>query len=183
MYPFLRMGLQIWRVRKAPPLAFGEPHVSHHICWPWDLDIFVELNNGRALTFYDLGRVPLGIRVGLMAALKRRGWGLTVAGSSVRYRRRIRAFQKFRMVSRGVGWDDRFLYIEQAMWLPDGECAGHVLIRSACTSASGIVPPRDLLAEMGHDPDTVHTPPDWVRAWAEADATRPWPPMQDVPSP
>ena len=180
MYPFARAAFQLSRARRMPPLDFGGVHESHHICWPWDLDIFLELNNGRALTFYDLGRIPLGLRVGLMAALKRRRWGLTVAGSSVRYRRRIRVFQRFTITSRGVGWDDKFLYIEQAMWLPSGECAGHVLIRSACTSPDGIVPPRALLSEMGHDPDTQMAPPDWAQAWIEADARRPWPPMQDA---
>lgn len=183
MYPFIRMALQLAKVRNAPDLAFTEVHETHHICWPWDLDIFAELNNGRTLTIYDLGRVPAGKRVGLLAALRRRGWGLTVAGSSVRYRRRIKLFQTFRMTTRGAGWDDRFLYIEQAMWLPNGDCAGHVLIRSACTGPQGIVPPRDLLTEMGHDPDTQIAPPDWAQAWIEADAKRPWPPFQDVANP
>ncbi len=180
MYPFARVVLQMARARKMPPLDFNGVHESHHICWPWDLDIFMELNNGRALTFYDLGRIPLGQRVGLLAALRRRRWGLTVAGSSVRYRRRIRAFQKFRITSRGVGWDDKFFYIEQAMWLPSGECAGHVLIRSAGTGPDGIVPPKEILAEMGHDADTEVSLPDWVNAWIEADAKRPWPPMPDA---
>lgn len=178
MYPFIRMALQMNRARKIQPLPYHGVHESTHVCWPWDLDIFAELNNGRALTFYDLGRVPLALRIGLLPAVRRRGWGLTVAGSSVRYRRRIRVFQRFRMTSRGVGWDDRFLYIEQAMWLPSGECAGHVLIRSAATGPDGIVPPEEVIEEIGGAPDM--TLPDWVRGWSEADATRPWPPMQDV---
>lgn len=180
MYPLVRMAIQLWGIRKSPPLGFTDVHESHHICLPWDLDIFMELNNGRALTLYDMGRIPLGKRVGLMAALRRRGWGLTVAGSCPRYRRRIRAFQRFKITSRGIGWDDRFLYIEQAMWLPNGECAGHVLIRSAVTDKSGIVKPRELLTEMGHDPNTSVSPPDWAQAWIDAEAKRPWPPMQDL---
>ncbi len=57
-------------------------------------------------------------------------WGMTVAGNSTRYRRRVRMFDKVTMVTRCIGWDARFLYMEQAMW-KDGECTSHILIRSA----------------------------------------------------
>ena len=76
---------------RAGSLPLDGTHVSRHICWPWDLDLWLELNNGRTLTLFDLGRMPLARRTGLEAALRAHGWGLTVAGVSVRYRRRIRA--------------------------------------------------------------------------------------------
>src|SRR3712207_8112527 len=38
------------RQRGAAPLDLFGTHESHHVCWPWDLDVFGELNNGRALT-------------------------------------------------------------------------------------------------------------------------------------
>ncbi|WP_420858019.1 acyl-CoA thioesterase [Marivivens marinus] len=178
MYPVIRMTWQMWKTRKSPKLPFDGTHISTHYCLPWDLDIFWELNNGRTLTLYDLGRIPLGHRTGLIDALRRRGWGLTVAGSSPRYRRRIRAFEKITMKSRGIGWDDRFFYVEQTMWKTNGDCAGHVLIRSAATGPNGIVPPTEVVAEMGLDP--ISPPlPDWVTAWVAADAKRPWPPMQE----
>lgn len=180
MYPFLRLGWQFFRHRNDPPLGLFDTHESRHVCWPWDLDPWVELNNGRTLTLYDLGRLPLGKRAGLLRVLRANRWGLTVAGSSVRYRRRIRAFELVTMRSRAVGWDDRFLYIEQAMFKRSGEAASHVLIRSAITGSDGIVPPQRLAAALGHDgpPPSL---PDWVAAWARADAIRPWPPMQDGP--
>ena len=88
MYPSLRLGIELALARRSPPLALGAVHVSHHTCWPWDIDPWLELNNGRTLTLYDLGRVPLAARSGLVRALRANRWGLTVAGSSVRYRRR-----------------------------------------------------------------------------------------------
>ena len=33
--------------RRADPLPPGGVHVSHHTCWPWDLDAWRELSNGR----------------------------------------------------------------------------------------------------------------------------------------
>jgi len=152
MYPFLRLGWQFLEHRRTRYGALTDVHVSRHICWPWDLDPWMELNNGRTLTLYDLGRVPFAARLGLVAALRRAGCGLTVAGSSTRYRRRIRAFDRITMRSRLVGWDARFLYIEQAMWLR-GSCAGHVLIRGAIVGPDGIVAGQDAAA------DRIRRPP------------------------
>jgi acyl-CoA thioesterase FadM len=176
MYPFLRLATEFYLFHNVPPLEVGQAHVSHHTCMPWDLDPWVELNNGRTLTLYDLGRVPFGARVGMHRVLRQQGWGMTVAGSTVRYRRRVRAFDRIEMHTRCIGWDSRFLYIEQSMWR-HGECTSHVLIRSAVTSAQGIVAPVRMIEALGGDPVSPALP-GWVAAWIAADAQRPWPPMR-----
>jgi len=180
MFPFIRLFKDVLLARRQPPLArLTDTHVSRHICWPQDLDVFLELNNGRALTLYDLGRIAMAQRAGLIAVLKDKRWGLTMAGSHVRFRRRIRGFERFETRSRAVCWDDKFVYIEQSMWKRDGECASHVLYRAAVTDRDGIVRPPRVLAALGQD---LASPPmpDWVRNWTQAEATRPWPPMQDA---
>jgi acyl-CoA thioesterase FadM len=176
MYPFLRMSKEMARARRMPPLGLFDTHVSHHLCWPWDLDPWVELNNGRTLTLYDLGRLPLGHRTGIHRVLKAQGWGMTVAGSSVRYRRRVTVFSQLMTCSRCLGWDDRFLYTEQSMW-QGADCASQVLIRSAIVSKAGIVPPSDLAKATGASTVSPELP-DWVKAWIAAEATRPWPPAR-----
>ena len=174
MYPFLRFAKEMIKFRNAPALGICDTHVSYHRCWPWDLDPWIELNNGRTLTLYDLGRIPMAARTGLAGTLRANGWGITVAGNSTRYRRRIRAFERFELRSRCIGWDARFFYIEQAMW-KGTECANHILIRSAMTSAQGILPPERVLQAMGKETQSPALP-DWVTAWISADGERPWPP-------
>jgi acyl-CoA thioesterase FadM len=177
MYPVIRMGWQLWKHRRATRLPLTGTHVSRHMCLPWDIDLWMELNNGRTLTLYDLGRIPLAVRVGLKDALLRNRWGLTMAGASVRYRRRIRPFETVEMRSRAVGWDEKFIYLEQSMWKADGDCANHIVYRSAVTSKSGIVPPSEVLNALGQD-ITPPPLPAWITAWIAADATRPWPPLK-----
>lgn len=174
MYPVFRLIKE--RIQHgARPLALFAPHVSHHICWPWDLDPWMELNNGRTLTLYDLGRIPMMMRMGMIATIRKQGWGMTVAGSHVRYRKRIRMFQRVEMRSRLLGWDQRFIYLEQSIWR-EGVALNHLLVRIAATQASGILPPETLMVALGQ-PDLQSPPlPDWVHAWIDAEAMRPWPP-------
>ncbi|SEP63548.1 Acyl-CoA thioesterase FadM [Loktanella sp. DSM 29012] len=174
MYPFVRLAKEFILHRNAGDLPVLGAHVSHHRCWPQDLDVFVEMNNGRILTILDLGRTILAQRVGLLRALRQNKWGLTMAGASVRYRRRIRAFERFRVVSRCVGWDARFFYLDQSIWVGD-ICAAQALYRSAVTDRNGIVDPARVFAAAGFDA-TPPALPAWTQSWIEADATRPWPP-------
>lgn len=175
MYPIFRLIKGNLQARRQPPLGLFDTALSHHICWPWDIDPWMELNNGRALTLYDLARMPFSLRIGMIPALRARGWGMAVAGNSLRYRRRVRAFHRLEMRSRLLGWDGRFLYVEQSMWRR-GEALNHMLVRLAVTDAAGIVAPAELLRQMGADPASPPLP-DWVQAWIAADATRPWPPI------
>lgn len=177
MFPFLRLAKEI-ALHARRPMALHDTHVSHHICWPWDLDVWMELNNGRALTLYDLGRFPAIVRTGLGRALHRNRWGLTMAGSVVRYRRRVRMFDRFEMWTRIACWDTRFFYVEQSMWRTDGQCASHVVYRAAATGADGIVAPERVMRAMNHqEPSPVM--PAWIATWVAAEDQRPWPPMQE----
>ncbi len=178
MYPFIRLTYQFFLHRNSPPMSPLETHISQHRCWPWDLDMFMELNNGRTLTIFDLGRIPAAKRAGLMAALKREKWGMTMAGASVRYRARIRLFQKIEMRSRLVGWDTRFFYLEQSMWR-GATCCNQIVYRAAITDKIGIVPAARLMEALGMDA-TSPAMPAWVQAWIDAENTRPWPPKQDA---
>ncbi len=175
MYPLLRLWGEVALNRRRRDLSLLDTHVSRHTLWPQDIDPWRELNNGRTLTLYDLGRLGLWLRNGLQDVQRRMGWGDAVAGCSVRYRQRLRAFDRIEMRSRLVGWDARFVYVEQGIWR-GGECANHVLIRNAITGPDGMVPTQAWAgaAGIGHPSPPL---PEWVAAWAEADNRRPWPPV------
>lgn len=175
MYPFFRLAKVVFQHRNAPPLPLLGTHVSHHICWPWDIDPWMELNNGRTLTLFDMGRIPMAMRTGLTDLQKKQSWGMAVAGATIRYRRRVRMFDRLEMRSRCIGWDARFIYMEQSLWR-QAECTTHFLMRAAVTSGDrGIVPTAEVLAALGQ-PDQSPTLPDWVQSWIETEALRPWPP-------
>ncbi|MEZ9948050.1 acyl-CoA thioesterase [Vibrio breoganii] len=175
MYPFFRLAKVYWQARKQSSLKISDKTTTHFSCRPWDLDIFNELNNGRVLTLYDLGRTALGIRCGLMTVLANKRWALVVAGSSVRYRKRIHMFNKVTMHTQCVGFDDKWLYVEQSMWVKGQPCSS-VLIRAGVTSKKGIVSPNEVLEAMGES-NLFGALPLWVNEWVDSEQHRPWPPL------
>ncbi len=180
MYPFLRLWRIFREARRLPKAAdpgeIGEITIR---IWPWDIDPFMELNNGRTLTLMDLGRFSSGARIGLMEVLRRRKWGLAVAGASVRWRKRVTVFQKATIRSRLVGWEGRWFYITQSMWV-NGQPVSSALLRTAVTSKNGAVEGPEVLKELGF-PSWQPEMPAWVRAWIEAEELRPWPPEEMSP--
>ena len=118
--------------------------------------------------------------MGLWALLKKKRWGLTVAGTSIRYRKRITPFEKYETRTKIAAWDDRFVYIEQGMSKLNGDCASHVLLRTAVV-AKGRAVPTDVLIEAMGIPTPRPTPAPWVQNWIDAEATRIWPPELEKP--
>lgn len=137
-----------------------------------DIDPYMELNNGRHLTLMDFGRFDLARRSGLLNVVKKKKWGLAVAGTSVRYRHRIKFGQRFKLHSQLVGYDERWFYFHQKT-VRNNKIHSAALIRTAVTSKNGIIPSREVMEAMNIH-QVNYSVPDWVLAWAEADELRPW---------
>ncbi len=96
----------------------------------------------------------------------------------MRYRKRVTMFQKVKMYTKTVGYDDKFLYLEQSMWNSKDECCNHILLRAAVLDGRKMVAPQKFIDVL--QPDLQSPPfPAWVQAWIDADNTRPWPPSRD----
>ena len=174
MYPFARMAAVMWKARQAPAALFTDVTTCSFRAHPWDMDHFMEMNNGRHLTLYDLGRFDLAVKTGLWRVLKEQKWGLVVAGSSVRFRKRIFMFQKVTMHTQLVGVDHRWLYIQQSMEV-DGEPCSSAVFRTGVTEKGRTVLTDRVVKAMTQEDFTL-APPEWVQRWIDADNTRPWPP-------
>ena len=174
MYPLIRLCTTRIRSFFAPSIRFDGEVETRFKCMPWDLDTFLEMNNGRVLTLYDLGRFDLAFRTGLMKILRRKKWGLVVAGASVRYRNRVKALDDVTIRTRVAGFDDRWIYIVQSMWVGDIPCSS-ILLRTAVTRKGRAVTTDELAETLGLDASFISLP-DWVASWIQGEKDRPWPP-------
>ena len=174
MYPFGRLIWQMALASRQPKLNGWGQHTSFHYCMPWDVDMFGEMNNGRVLTFTDLGRFPLALRGGLIRVILRKKWQLTMAGATVRWQRRILPFRRYEMRSAAIGCDEKYFYLHHTIWRK-GICHASVLYRSCARNGNKRVPMDEFLAELGTIEDMPPLPA-WVENWRKAEDNRTWPP-------
>ena len=140
--------------------------------WPTDLDVNRHMNNGKYLSIMDLGRVDLMVRSGLHRAVRRAGMYPVVASQTIRYRRSLEPFQRFELRTRVVGWDERFLYVQQA-FVAGGEVKAAAVVKGLFLRESGgRVLPREVVALAGIDDDALELP-GWVTDWV-ASEDRAW---------
>ncbi|WP_201616412.1 acyl-CoA thioesterase [Psychrobacter immobilis] len=179
MYPFLRYSKSIVSAvianKKGRSLDLAQTSEVMVRCSLTDLDPMLEMNNGRVLTVYDIGRTDFIIRTGLGRLLLKQRWGMVVAGSTIQYRKRIRLLDKITVRTHIVGIDERWIYLEHSMWVKGKPCSS-MLLRTGVTEGGRVVDTARVLEELGRA-DLKLPPTGYVVEWIVSDADRPWPPV------
>lgn len=171
MYPYLRLAVILARGLFNPKLEIDDTSQLRFRVWPSDVDVYPEVNNGRYWTFMDLGRYDLAARSGLMGMAHRNHWFFVVAGGSIRYRRRLPPFGRFRLRTALAGHDGRWFYFCQEFVRKDRVCA-QAVIRAGLRTVKELVPSGTVLKAFGRE-DWSPPLPNWIRAWIEAEDARP----------
>ena len=109
MYPVLRLVRVIAQSKFQKKVSFDSAHNEciHLMVLPQDIDLFMELNNGRYVTLLDLGRFSYGAKVNMGSFLKKNKWSLTIVGTYNEYRHRLRLFQRFILETKIIGYDEK----------------------------------------------------------------------------
>jgi acyl-CoA thioesterase FadM len=137
--------------------------------WPNDLDLNFHVNSGRYVTFFDMGRIDLLIRMKILRAVLRLGWRPLVGGAVIRYRRSVMPFERFVLRSRVMGWDEKWFYFEHRIERRNGEVCvvGHV--RGLIRGPKGNVHPSELIALAGREGTDSPVLPESVAKWTEGE--------------
>jgi acyl-CoA thioesterase FadM len=139
---------------------------------PNDCDLNIHLNAGRFVSFMDIARVELIARMRLLRPVLKRGWRPVVGGLVIRYRRSVLPFERFRITSRVLGWDDKWIYIEHILDRHDGSLAAIGHSRTLFRTKTGTVPPSEILALMNMPGQQSPALPDFVVQWRDAEDGR-----------
>ena len=138
--------------------------------WPNDLDVNVHMNNGRFLSVMDLGRFDLTFRTRLGRAMLRNRWMPLVGGVTIRYRRSLDPFERYELHTRLVGWDAKWVFLEQRFLKQGGALAAEGVVKALFRGKDGNVPVGEVLRQMGYDgPDLL--PPADIQIWAQGSPT------------
>ena len=131
--------------------------------WPNDCDLNLHLNNGRYLTFMDLGRVHLLAQIGLLGELWRRHWAPVLSAAEINFIRPIQPFQKFDLVTRLLTWDEKYFYMEQR-FVAGGRLCAVALVKGLFLHRHERVHSHAVLAALAIDPAAPDMPA-MVRHW------------------
>lgn len=142
-------------------------HLSLRV-WPNDLDFNLHMNNGRYFTVMDLGRIDLMIRTGVARWMWRRKWTPVVASETMRFPRALKPFQRYRLKTRVLCWDERWVFLEQRFETLAGELAALGLVKAVLTAERRTMRPKEALKIMGMLRRSPVMPPA-VKAWALAE--------------
>lgn len=137
--------------------------------WPTDLDVFMHVNNGVYLSMMDLGRVDLMARSGLMEKLNARGWHPVVTSQTIQYRRSLRLFETFDIVTRVLSWDDKYILLQQE-FVRRSEVVATALMRGRFRSREGNVAMSEIIALAG-DPALPADVSEYARQWNATQAS------------
>lgn len=137
--------------------VLDEAAVSFHV-WPNDLDLNFHMNNGRYLTVMDLGRMNLVARQGLLRLMITRRWAPVLAGATISYRSSLRPFQKYRLVTRVICWDDKWVYMEQR-FESRGQLVALAYVKALFRAGRRTLRTREVLRALGQEQRSPHMPP------------------------
>lgn len=123
-----------------------DPDLLRFRCWPNDLDLNIHMNNGRYLTIMDLGRIHMMVRAGIVPQMIQKKWQPVISAATIRFRRPLGPFERFTLDTRVIGWDEKWIYIEQRFISAEGRAKAIGMVKSAFTDADGIIPPEKFFA-------------------------------------
>ncbi len=165
----IRLLLIYLRAKRRPRCALLAPQTLEFAVQPTDLDLFLHMNNGRYFSIMDLGRLDLFIRTGLLDALKKEGFSVTVAAETLRFRRSLKLFQRFILETRILGWDEKSILLEQRFLrqekTTEWEVVAHGAVRTRLISAAGLTPSTAFLRVFGLEFAVPPPLPAWVAEW------------------
>jgi len=173
MYPYHKVIITLLKAKYKPKIDLEDTTTIECRAGLFDIDMYMELNNARYLSFMELGRWDFAVRTGFGDMMKKNKWGIAVGGISKRYRRRIPFLSRFSLTTKLLCHDGRWFYFLQET-IRNKKICSSAIIKIGVVSKQGLVEANEVIKHMDRE-DWGHEIPDWVAAWISAESQRPWP--------
>lgn len=128
----------------------------HFRVMPSDCDVNMHMTNSRYLSFMDLGRVHFLLMTPLRFAFWKGRWRPIVAGAMVKYYKSLKPLQGFELVTKLMGHDLKFVYMEQRVEV-EGQTYAQAYFRGLFRNQLGHVPPAEVMRAAGRGQEPMLT--------------------------
>ena len=128
-----------------------------------DLDINMHLNNAKYLKFMDRCRLEHALSTGLLNRMVQARCNAVVANTEIAYVRELRPYQHFHVITRIIGWDDKYVYYDQR-FESQGKLHTHALLRIVNFYGGKAISPQAVQEITGLN---LNSPalPEYVEQW------------------
>ena len=133
----------------SKPLKLLDTSVVEGRVWPTDLDNNLHMNNGRYLTIMDLGRFDWLLSCGYLGICFKKRWFPIVGALKILYLKPLKPFQKFQLKTRILGWDTKWIYVEQIFEVNGVLCSKSIL-QGLFHGPQGKISTHEWLKAVGH---------------------------------
>lgn len=166
MHPYLRFIRVVAGATRRPRVGpFDESRLTMRV-GPGDVEVR-RMNNGRYLTLMDLGRFDLAVRLGCGRAMLKNRWQPLVRSATITFEKSLELGQEYDLVTRIVGHDEKWWFIEQR-FEREGKVCARAYLTGVFRGPNGNVRPRDIMTAGGHPPTEPPPLPAAFRAWLDA---------------
>lgn len=148
---YFRLLIMLIKTRFKKPYSLFSEYRTKHRVYPNDLDLLGHVNNGRYFTITDLVRMEMLIHAGVWKALRKRGLYAVMAGETIQFRKPLMPFQRYNIVSKMLGWDESFFYVEHKF---ESEKGLHALLIVKVRMLGGKghrVSPKEVFGFVGYN--------------------------------
>ncbi|XP_059609540.1 protein THEM6 [Phlebotomus argentipes] len=116
------------------------------LCLTTDIDtLLFHMNNARYFRELDFAKADFYERTGLYRAIMKKGGSIFQGAATIRYRRFIKTFTRFKITTRIIYWDEKSIFMEHKFISPsDGFVRCVVLSRQRVVN----LPVDDLMNEL-----------------------------------
>ena len=162
---YIRLLFLLLRIWRLPRRGLLEPSRAAFRVMPNDCDINFHMNNGRYLSFMDLGRVHLMAQTGLLPVILKQRWIPVLTAADINFIRSLAPLQKFDLITRAVTWDEKYFYIEQKFESRGVLCA-HAYVKGVFLRKGEKLSNLEIVATAGYT-EAPPPMPEEMRLWAE----------------
>lgn len=142
---YLRLLRVLLQCLRAPRQELFDSSCCLFRVWPNDCDVNLHMNNGRFLSFMDLGRIYLLARLGLLWPVLKNRWQPVVVAVDINYLRPLNPFQRFRLETQFLTWDEKYFYIEQR-FIAGGRLCASALVKGLLLQGHSPVPSQSVVS-------------------------------------
>jgi len=167
---YLRLLVVLIRTLFSRQRGLLEPSRLSFRVMPLDCDFNMHMNNGRYLTFMDLGRIHMLGQTRMLRPMLRARWMPVLGAAEINFICPLRPLRKFHLLTRLVTWDEKYFYVEQR-FESGGRLCAIALVKGLFVTKGRRVESSTVLKVFNFDVDAPRMP-EVVRHWNDLAALK-----------